>query len=471
MIIKKVLSTWFQETGLRLDCAPYATGALEAKQALRDLDSECDHLGELTAGYKGGIYNGPVFKRNYVQHEEYGVKFLTTSSMIQARMNRVSLLKKEDAYSKKLSYLELKKGMTMISCSGTIGRMVYTRRTMDGTWSCQDMLKVVCDTDKVQSGYAYAFLASKFGVPIITSSTYGAIIPHIEPEHIANLPIPRFAKSLENEIHEKVDKASEFRSDSEELLDKAGEIVNAKFSFPEKLAISHRIFTHSAASSSLVQKRMDATYHDQIAQMSDDLVEQAGAEKTLAELGVNTGESGRMKLIFTESDHGVPFSTSGEIFRARYEPKRFLAKSKLGDVADWGVRQEDILLARSGQVGGIIGTGVWADSRFENAAVSVDVIRIKAQESEVLPGYLYAYLMCTDVGYRQLIRSAAGSSIPHLSSDDVLKLKLPRMGTAEEKAVHELVQKAGELAADAQKLEDEAVKMVEDAIEAAAPKH
>ncbi len=45
------------------------------------------------------------------------------------------------------------------------------------------------------------------------------------------------------------------------------------------------------------------------------------------------------------------------------------------------------------------------------------------------------------------------------------------MGAAEEKAVHELVQKAGKLAAEAQKLEDEAVKMVEDAIEAAAPKH
>ncbi|MBF4382054.1 restriction endonuclease subunit S, partial [Vibrio anguillarum] len=87
--------------------------------------------------------------------------------------------------------------------------------------------------------------------------------------------------------------------------------------------LSHRIFTHSAASSSLVQKRMDATYHDRVAQMSDDLVEQAGAEKTLAELGVNTGESGRMKLVFTESDHGVPFTTSGEIFRARYEPQRF----------------------------------------------------------------------------------------------------------------------------------------------------
>ncbi|MFL9777822.1 methylation-associated defense system restriction endonuclease subunit S MAD5 [Vibrio cyclitrophicus] len=471
MIIKTVLNTWFQETGLRLDCAPYATGALEAKQALRDLDSECDHLGDLTLGYKGGIYNGPVFKRNYVQHKEYGVKFLTTSSMIQARLHRVSYLRKEDAFSKKLAYLELKKGMTMISCSGTIGRMVYTRRTMNGTWSCQDMLKVVCDPDKIQSGYAYAFLASKFGVPIITSSTYGAIIPHIEPEHIANLPIPRFSQTLENRIHQKVDLASEYRSDSEELLEQAGSEVNAKFGFPNKLAISHRIFSHSSASSKLVQKRMESTYHDGIAQESDRLVESTGAKKTLSELGVTTGESGRMKLIFTESDHGVPFSTSGEIFRARYEPKRFLAKSKVGNIADWGVQKEDLLLARSGQVGGIIGTGVWADSRFKDAAVSVDVIRIKAQKSKVLPGYLYAYLMCTDVGYRQLIRTAAGSSIPHLSSDDVLKLKLPRMGDDEEKSIHEMVSKAGKLAAEAQRLEDEAVKMVEDAIEAAAPKH
>jgi len=471
MIIKKVLSTWFQETGLRLDCSPYATGALEAKQALRDLDSECDHLGELTAGYKGGIYNGPVFKRNYVEHEEYGVKFLTTSSMIQARMNRVSLLRKEDAYSKKLSYLELKKGMTMISCSGTIGRMVYTRRTMDGTWSCQDMLKVVCDSDKAQSGYAYAFLASKFGVPIITSSTYGAIIPHIEPEHIANLPIPRFAKSLESEIHEKVDQASEFRSDSEELLEKAGKMVNAKFNFPEKLAISHRIFTHSAASSSLVQKRMDATYHDQIAQLSDELIEKAGAVNNLAELGIQALEGNRMKQIFTGEDYGVPFFTSGEIFRADVTPERFLLRKSLKGDAVWQTREEDLLIARSGQVGGIIGTGVWADSRFDGACVSPHVLKLRVTNQSVDAGYLYAFLCCTDVGYRQLIRGAAGSSVPFLSVSDILAVKLPRMSKDDESRIGEMVRKAGRLAAEAQKLEKEAVKMVEEAIEAAAPKH
>ncbi|MBF4280715.1 restriction endonuclease subunit S, partial [Vibrio anguillarum] len=123
-------------------------------------------------------------------------------------------------------------------------------------------------------------------------------------------------KQLEEKAHELINKCGDNRTESNALLKKAGQLINEHFSFPNKLALSHRIFTHSAASSSLVQKRMDATYHDRVAQMSDDLVEQAGAEKTLAELGVNTGESGRMKLVFTESDHGVPFTTSGEIFRA-----------------------------------------------------------------------------------------------------------------------------------------------------------
>ncbi|HEY0924178.1 methylation-associated defense system restriction endonuclease subunit S MAD5 [Rheinheimera pacifica] len=469
MIIKKIPSTWIQREGRRLDVGPYKTGAIEAKYKLESLTVAKDSVVEVTLnGIKGIIHAGRL-KRIWVNDPNHGYPFLTTTNIHISNLEKISYIASSIVAGKR--NLLVKKDWILITRSGTIGRLAFCRPDMDDFACTEDVMRVVADESKIDAGYLYAFLSSTFGVQQIIAGTYGAIIQHIEPEHIKDIPVPRFSKDLETNIGIKIKTSAQKRADANALMVSAGKQINEHFSFPNKLALTHRIFTHSAASSSLVQKRMDATYHDQIAQMSDVLVEHAGAEKTLAELGVKTGESGRMKLIFTESDHGVPFTTSGEIFRARYEPKRFLAKSKLGDVADWGVREEDILLARSGQVGGIIGTGVWADSRFENAAVSVDVIRIKAQESEVLPGYLYAYLMCTDVGYRQLIRSAAGSSIPHLSSDDVLKLKLPRMGALEEKAIHELVQTAGELAATAQKLEDEAVKMVEDAIEAAAPKH
>src|SRR5262249_54057446 len=142
-------------------------------------------LRSLTAGHNGGIYNGPMFRRNYVESAEHGVPFLTSGSMLKADLSDLPFLRRRDAESHKLSFLRLTAGTTMISCSGTIGRMVYARPDMEGMWASQDILKVVPQTSRIPSGYLHAFLTGKFGVPLITSGTYGAIIQHIEPEHIA----------------------------------------------------------------------------------------------------------------------------------------------------------------------------------------------------------------------------------------------------------------------------------------------
>lgn len=61
-----VRSSWLEKGGRRLDCNPYMSGALEAKSTLSQLIAGKELLIELTAGHVGGIYNGPMFKRNYV---------------------------------------------------------------------------------------------------------------------------------------------------------------------------------------------------------------------------------------------------------------------------------------------------------------------------------------------------------------------------------------------------------------------
>ncbi|MEM8502400.1 MAG: restriction endonuclease subunit S [Cyanobacteria bacterium P01_D01_bin.1] len=201
MKVKSVPNRWIYEDGLRLDCGPYMSGAMEARKILEELSLPKSKLCELTAGHDGGIYNGPKFRRNYVESKEHGVPFLGSSSILSADLSNLPLLSKKDAYSRKLSYLEVKEGMTLITCSGTIGRMAYARSDMEGMWSSQHMLKVVPDRSKILPGYLYAYLSSKFGVPLITSGTYGAIIQHIEPHHIAELPVPRFDAITEEEIH------------------------------------------------------------------------------------------------------------------------------------------------------------------------------------------------------------------------------------------------------------------------------
>ena len=81
-------------------------------------------------------------------------------------------------------------------------------------------------------------------------------------------------------------------------------------------------------------------------------------------LQTRPSETGRLKQVFVDEEYGAPFLTSGEIFRQRYEPTRFLSNRLLPDESEWATQEGDLLLARSGQVGGIIGRGVWADRRL-----------------------------------------------------------------------------------------------------------
>lgn len=460
--IKTVPSSWIEKEGRRLDCGPYMSGAMEARELLRQLSARKDHLQELTDGGISGIINAGRITRLWVDDDQHGFPFLSSTDILQADLSNISHIAKSVAHQN--SQLLIKDRWTLITRSGTIGRMAYSRADMNGMACTEDVLRVIPDEEKVKPGYIYAYLCTKFGVPLVISGTYGSIITHLEPHHIADLPVPRLG-AVEDQAHELIQGAADLRVEAAELLRMAGQMVNDQCGFPEKLALSHRVFSCSTASSTLVLKRLEATFHDAVAQESDRLLAGIPRKDEFSTLGIAISETGRLKQVFVDEEYGAPFLTSGEIFRQRYEPTRFLSYRLLPDESEWAIREGDLLLARSGQVGGIIGRGVWADRRFAGGCVSVDVLRLSAQNSHILPGYLYAYLFLTDVGYRQLIRTAAGSSIPHLSAADVSRLLIPRCDSALEAEINELVWNAGHKRAEAQEKEDQARTLVERTIE------
>jgi type I restriction enzyme S subunit len=438
------------------------SGAMEARELLRQLSARKDHLQDLTDGGISGIINAGRITRLWVEDNQHGYPFLSSTDILQADLSNISHIAKSVA--RQNSQLLIKDCWTLITRSGTIGRMAYARADMNGMACTEDVLRVIPDETKVKPGYIYAYLCTKFGVPLVVSGTYGSIITHLEPHHIADLPVPRLG-AAEEQAHDLVQSAADLRVEAAELLETAGRMVNEQFGFPEKLALSHRVFSCSVAPSTLVLKRLEATFHDAVAQESDRLIAGVSRKDEFSTLGISISETGRLKQVFVDEEYGAPFLTSGEIFRQRYEPVRFLSNRLLPDESEWATQEGDLLLARSGQVGGIIGRGVWADSRFAGGCVSVDVLRLGAQNSQILPGYLYAYLFLTDVGYRQLIRTAAGSSIPHLSAPDVSRLLIPRCDSDLEAQIDELVWNAGRKRAEAQEKEDGAVALVERTIE------
>ncbi len=105
-----VRSSWLEEGGRRLDCNPYMSGALEARETLKNLDAPKEPLKSLTAGHAGGIYNGPMFRRNYVESPEYGVPFITSGTMLLADLVHSAVAPKKDAQSSRMSYLQLTSG-------------------------------------------------------------------------------------------------------------------------------------------------------------------------------------------------------------------------------------------------------------------------------------------------------------------------------------------------------------------------
>jgi type I restriction enzyme S subunit len=167
-----VRSGWLDEGGRRLDCNPYMSGALEARDALKRLQT-VDRLSTVTER----IYHAGREARTWVDDPQYGVPFLGSSDILSADLSALPLLSKKQVERNPL--FKLGKAWTLITRSGTIGRMAYVRSEMAGMACSEHVLRVVPNPELIPPGYLYAFLSSRYGVPLVVSGTYGAIIQHM----------------------------------------------------------------------------------------------------------------------------------------------------------------------------------------------------------------------------------------------------------------------------------------------------
>ena len=259
---KLVPSAWLEQQGRRLDCGPYLSGAVEAKLLLQGLPVRCAEIRELTHGHEGGIFKGPMFSRNYVSDPAFGVPFLSSSGVLHAEFTYADLLRRFDAVSPRLAPLRLEEGMTLVSRSGTIGRMAYARAEMNGMWSSEDVLKIVPDPNLVRPGYLYAFLSSRFGVPLIVGETYGAVVQHIEPGHISDLPVPLAPEVIQDDAHRLVTEAAEMRTlASAELRAVTREIEDAAGLPPLDARYASARPDTMLVKASVLGGRMDGLFH------------------------------------------------------------------------------------------------------------------------------------------------------------------------------------------------------------------
>jgi type I restriction enzyme S subunit len=182
-------STWINRRGRRFDAGTYASGALDARIRLEALDAPRSLLRELAVGGLSGLVNPGRIKRLWVSDPSYGRPFLSSTDILGTDISTIRYISHRAVAEN--PRLLISSAWILITRAGTIGRMAYARPDMDGMACTEDVLRVIPDDSLVPPGYLYAFLSGKFGTPLVTSGAYGAIIQHIEGQHIADIPIPR----------------------------------------------------------------------------------------------------------------------------------------------------------------------------------------------------------------------------------------------------------------------------------------
>jgi type I restriction enzyme M protein len=164
-------------------------------------DFEIHRLGDLA-----NVYNGPRFKRPYA---DLGVtsgpnirKYFTGTALTQLNSDNVKYLdssKASELQKKQLDTLTIYKGYILISDSGTLGRVTYALEQHNGHVATNNLIRIVVD-DLPLRGFLYEFLQSELGQSLMLKNAYGTNQEHLEPDVIAEIPIPvpKDRKVIEN---------------------------------------------------------------------------------------------------------------------------------------------------------------------------------------------------------------------------------------------------------------------------------
>jgi type I restriction enzyme S subunit len=456
---------WLTEQGLRLDAAPYLSGAFAAKQLLKRLPVDKDPLADLTKGHNGGIFNGPKFSRVYVNDPEISVPFLGSTDMMEADLTHLPLLSHEVA--NKFPYLDIQPGMTLISCSGTIGRMSYVRTDMRGIWSSQHVMKIQPNPDRVPSGYLNTFLRSRFGVPMITSQAYGAIIQHIEPHHIAGLPVPRFAPEVEQSIHELVEEAARLRAEFQagleaattDLFTRAGleELLNLRWhEQPRDLGFAQRGITSTTLRALNYQPRAGRI----LRKLRD-------TDHVLLRDICAGGQLSR-GLRFTRVDgavgpqHSYKLVGQRQAFWMRPEG-RWISKAKTSP----GVLAQDetILVASQGTLGEneVFARPIFATGSWLRHAFSEHFLRIRPGDSEISGAYLFAFFRSEAI-FRLLRSMSTGGKQQDIHTGLCGDIAVPVLTVMDRERIEQTIRTAYRKRDEADVYEDWALALLEQAV-------
>lgn len=455
-----VRSSWLEEGGRRLDCNPYMSGALEARDALKLLKARKEKLKDVTTG----IFHAGREGRLWVDSDEFGVPFLGSGDILHSDLSVLPYLSKKQV-ERNPQFL-LKEKWTLITRSGSIGRMAFVRPDMAGMACSEHVLRVAPDETKIPPGYLYAFLSSKYGVPLVVSGTYGAIIQHIEPEHIAALPVPRIGCELEERVAHMVEQAGNDISESARLHTEATTRLLSEVGLSDLRDDQWHVDTRALGwgeGRMTSESLRSMNYDPRVAEICSRIV--AGQHSQLGTLCDPRHFKG--KNIFTRIDadpeHGVMLLGQRNAFHLRPDG-RWISKRSIADLGLM-VPPGSTLIPSHGTLGEfeLYCRALIVTERTSRYAFSGDFFRCIPIPGAIESGYLFAFLR-SRLAFRMLRSISTGGKQQEQHPEMMFRLPIPRLGSTKEKEIAVLIDSARILYDRGLEAEDAARTLVEHTI-------
>lgn len=445
--------------GKRLDASVYD---IEAKRAYQLIETGIYPLTTI-GGAKGlaSSYTCARFKRIWVEKSDLPI--FQPSKIVDinpAPDGYLSHLTKTD-----IEALRVKKGQILMTCSGTIGKVSYVSDTLDHKIFSHDLLRIDCK-DPIDRGYIYTYLKSKTGNKILLTNRYGAVITHIEPEHLAAIPIPDAPREIKERIHDLIVHSYELRDESNILIEEATGLLLEELKLPDIKdfevslynQIDDNVNTFSIKLSNL-EERMDASYHlpivgaiiKHMTEYADEIIK-LGDKRISKEVILPP----RFTRIYVEEGYGRILIGGKQIYELDPSEKKYLSNAKYKDLMNkLEVHQNTLVLTRSGSIGKV----TLVPKHWERWILSDHIIRIVPVNTDIA-GYLSIFLS-SDYGKQLITRYTYGSVVDEIDDNDVCQIPIPILKNKEiQNKISECALLANEKRYEAFGLEQQALKIL-----------
>ncbi|MDE0084521.1 MAG: restriction endonuclease subunit S, partial [Candidatus Poribacteria bacterium] len=167
------------------------------------------------------------FKRVYVE-EGNGIVFFTGKHISDLDPSDKKYLSLSQHTEKIENELIIREGMILVTSSGTLANTVLVPKHWDGWAMTHDIIRVV-PVNKEISGYLYAWLSSDYARELIHRFAYGAVVRHLEKEHISQVSVPLLSdENAQQEINDTVLEANRKRTEAYNLEQQALRVLDEK---------------------------------------------------------------------------------------------------------------------------------------------------------------------------------------------------------------------------------------------------